>query len=108
MGNFSNHCKSLITINPFLSNHHHSFPFFLQRALSFLNNDGSLRHNNVSIWSVFVNASGEWKLGGLEYVQSVDLNNQQQTIPMKIPALLEIYDPPEKNDPTKLKNSTKW
>lgn len=55
-----------------------------------------------------MNASGEWKLGGLEYVQSVDLNNQQQTIPMKIPALLEIYDPPEKNDPTKLKNSTKW
>lgn len=81
-----------------------------QRALSFLNNDGSLRHNNVSIWSVFVNASGEWKLGGLEYVQSVDINNQhnQTTIPMKIPSSLEIYDPPERSDPTKLKNSTKW
>jgi SCY1-like protein 1 len=84
--------------------------FFLQRALSFLNNDGSLRHNNVSIWSVFVNASGEWKLGGLEYVQNVDASNQhnQTIIPVKIPPSLEIYDPPEKNDPSKIKSSTKW
>lgn len=69
-----------------------------------------MRHNNVSIWSVFVNSSGEWKLGGLEYVQSVDNNNQQNhtLIPIKIPPVLEIYDPPEKNDPSKLKNSTKW
>lgn len=69
-----------------------------------------MRHNNVSIWSVFVNSSGEWKLGGLEYVQSIDVNqhNSQVTIPMKIPPALEIYDPPEKNDPSRLKNSTKW
>jgi SCY1-like protein 1 len=81
-----------------------------QRALSFLNNDGSLRHNNVSIWSTFVNASGEWKLGGLEYVQAVDSNNQhnQTIIPVKIPPALEIYDPPEKSDPSKVKHSTKW
>lgn len=87
-----------------------TFASVLQRALSFLNNDGSLRHNNVSIWSVFVNSSGEWKLGGLEFVQAVDANNQhnQTIIPVKIPPTLEIYDPPEKNDPTKVKNSTKW
>lgn len=68
-----------------------------------------MRHNNVSVWSVFVNSSGEWKLGGLEYVQAIDVSNQhnQINIPSKIPAL-EIYDPPEKNDPSKVKNSTKW
>lgn len=77
----------------------------LQRALSFLNNDGNLRHNNVSVWSVFVNSSGEWKLGGLEYVSNVDGN---QLPPVKLPSSLEIYDPPEKNDTSKLKLATKW
>lgn len=76
-----------------------------QRALSFLNNDGNLRHNNVSVWSVFVNSSGEWKLGGLEYVSNVDGN---QMPPVKLPASLEIYDPPEKSDASKLKLATKW
>ncbi|KAG5673992.1 hypothetical protein PVAND_003987 [Polypedilum vanderplanki] len=80
--------------------------FQITRALSFLNNDGNMRHNNVSIWSVFVNTSGEWKLGGLEYVQAIDQHNQT-IIPIKTPLSLEIYDPPEKSDPSKLKNSTK-
>uniref|UniRef100_A0A1L8DN65 N-terminal kinase-like protein n=1 Tax=Nyssomyia neivai TaxID=330878 RepID=A0A1L8DN65_9DIPT len=78
--------------------------FQITRALSFLNNDGSLRHNNVSIWSVFVNTSGEWKLGGLEYVSAVDGN---PTPPLKVPPQLELYDPPEKADPAKLKSATK-
>lgn len=78
---------------------------FKQRALSFLNNDGSLRHNNVSVWSVFVNASGEWKLGSLEYVSPADGNPMP---PIKVPPSLEVYDPPEKNDQTKLKAATKW
>lgn len=76
-----------------------------QRALSFLNNDGNLRHNNVSVWSVFVNITGEWKLGGLEYVSSAEGNPMP---PIKVPPILEIYDPPEKNDSPKLKLSTKW
>lgn len=76
-----------------------------QRALSFLNNDGNLRHNNVSVWSVYVNSSGEWKLGGLEYVSNTEGN---QLPPVKLPPSLEIYDPPEKNDPAKLKLATKW
>nr|XP_022904502.1 N-terminal kinase-like protein isoform X1 [Onthophagus taurus] len=78
--------------------------FQITRALSFLNNDGSLRHNNVNIWSVFVNGSGEWKLGGVEYVSSTQDNNM---IPIKILPSLEIYDPPEKNDPTKSRQMTK-
>lgn len=79
--------------------------FQITRALSFLNNDGNLRHNNVSAWSVFVNSSGEWKLGGLEYVSNIDGNSAP---PIKLPTSLEIYDPPEKNDATKLKQVTKW
>lgn len=79
--------------------------FQITRALSFMNNDGNLRHNNVSAWSVFVNASGEWKLGGLEYVTPVDAN---PTPPVKVLPSLEIYDPPEKNDQNKLKHVTKW
>uniref|UniRef100_A0A182MPZ9 N-terminal kinase-like protein n=1 Tax=Anopheles culicifacies TaxID=139723 RepID=A0A182MPZ9_9DIPT len=78
--------------------------FQITRALSFLNNDGNLRHNNVSVWSVFVNTSGEWKLGGLEYVSSTEL---PVVPPIKIPPSLEIYDPPEKSDANKLKTATK-
>ncbi|XP_053665496.1 N-terminal kinase-like protein [Anopheles marshallii] len=78
--------------------------FQITRALSFLNNDGNLRHNNVSVWSVFVNTSGEWKLGGLEYVSSTEL---PVVPPIKIPPSLEIYDPPEKSDTNKLKSATK-
>uniref|UniRef100_A0A1A9W6J8 N-terminal kinase-like protein n=1 Tax=Glossina brevipalpis TaxID=37001 RepID=A0A1A9W6J8_9MUSC len=78
--------------------------FQITRALSFLNNDGNLRHNNVSVWSVFVNASGEWKLGSLEYVSPADGNPMP---PIKIPPALEVYDPPEKSDQNKLKASTK-
>lgn len=57
------------------------------------------------MWSIFVNNSGEWKLGGLEYVSPGD---QQLPPPVKIIPALEIYDPPEKNDPAKLKQMTKW
>lgn len=67
-----------------------------------MNNDGNLRHNNVNIWSVFVNSSGEWKLGGVEYVGSTESNP-----PIKITPSLGIYDPPEKNDPSK-RQITKW
>lgn len=56
----------------------------------------------MNIWSVFVNTSGEWKLGGVEYV------GQDGSVPIKITPSLEIYDPPEKNDPNKLRQTTKW
>ncbi|CAD0203839.1 unnamed protein product [Chrysodeixis includens] len=80
--------------------------FQITRALSFLNNDGNMRHNNVCLYSVFVTLAGEWKLGGFEFLtaQGQDTGNP---IPMKILPALEIYDPPEKNDPVKLKTITK-
>lgn len=58
----------------------------------------------MNIWSVFVNTSGEWKLGGVEYVGST----QDSNIPIKIIPSLEIYDPPEKNDPNRQRHITKW
>ncbi|XP_018327549.1 N-terminal kinase-like protein isoform X2 [Agrilus planipennis] len=77
--------------------------FQITRALSFLNNDGNLRHNNVNIWSIFVNTAGEWKLGGVEYVG----NTQDNFGSIKIIPSLEIYDPPEKSDPNKQRQITK-
>nr|CAD7401360.1 unnamed protein product [Timema poppensis] len=75
-----------------------------KRALSFLNNDGNLRHNSVCLSSVFVNAAGEWKLGGVEYVAGV---NEGMGLPIKILPSLEKYDPPEKADPSKQRQITK-
>ncbi|XP_063697894.1 N-terminal kinase-like protein isoform X2 [Culicoides brevitarsis] len=77
--------------------------FQITRALSFLNNDGNLKHNNVSVWSIFVNNSSDWKLGGLEYATPTDMTPP----PIKIIPALEIYDPPEKNEPNRLKQMTK-
>ena len=42
------------------------------RALSFLNNDAKLKHNNLHAASVFVTPAGDWKLAGLESVCGVD------------------------------------
>ncbi|KAJ2944793.1 hypothetical protein O0L34_g1683 [Tuta absoluta] len=80
--------------------------FQITRALSFLNNDGNMRHNNVCFYSVFVTLAGEWKLGGYEFLTSSGQEGSY-TIPMKILPALEIYDPPEKKDPSKLKAVTK-
>ncbi|XP_001949439.2 N-terminal kinase-like protein isoform X1 [Acyrthosiphon pisum] len=41
-------------------------------GLKFLNFEAKLCHNKVNIWSVFVNKAGQWKLGELEYMNSVD------------------------------------
>lgn len=80
--------------------------FQITRALSFLNNDGNLRHNNVSVWSIFVNNASDWKLGGLEYATNVN-PGEVTPPPIKIIPALEIYDPPEKNEPNRLKQMTK-
>lgn len=73
----------------------------LQRALSFLNNDGNLRHNNVNLYSVYVNEeSGEWKLGSVEYMTAVD------TPYMSLPHILQVYAPPEAKE--NAKPATKW
>ncbi|CAL8111632.1 unnamed protein product [Orchesella dallaii] len=76
--------------------------FQVTRALSFLINDGNLRHNNVHIGSVFVNAAGEWKLASVEYVSGSD---SSQVIG-KVPSCLSQLDPPEVK--TGSQGATKW
>lgn len=62
------------------------------KGLSFLINDCSFRHNNVCIWSVFVDQAGEWKLGGVDY-----LHHSKDPAPTKSLPSLKVYDPPEKS-----------
>ncbi|KZC06182.1 PREDICTED: N-terminal kinase-like protein [Dufourea novaeangliae] len=70
--------------------------FQITRALNFLNNDGNLRHNNVNLWTVFVNEeSGEWKLGGVEYMTAVDAPYNT------LPSTFQAYYPPDTKDNVK-------
>lgn len=66
------------------------------KGLQFINNDCQLNHNNINIYSIFVNLSGVWKIGGLEYVCP-----QADTPPTRQENLSEKYIPPERLDPTK-------
>ena len=53
------------------------------------------------MWSVFVNEeSGEWKLGGVEFMTAVD------TLYMTLPPSLQNYRPPEAKENSK--PATKW
>jgi SCY1-like protein 1 len=74
----------------------------LQRVLNFLNNDCSLRHNNICLSSIYVNSAGEWKLGGLEYISSADEGPKQKLLPG-----LDRYNPPEHSDHSKQRFATK-
>nr|XP_033328138.1 N-terminal kinase-like protein [Megalopta genalis] len=74
--------------------------FQITRALNFLNNDGNLRHNNVNLWTVFVNEeSGEWKLGGVEYMTTVD------AVYSTLPSTFQSYYPLD--SPENVKPATK-
>ena len=61
-------------------------------ALSFLNNDCKLVHNNVCMSSILVNKAGEWKLAGFEYTHGID-----DQAPYKVLPSLDRYEPPEKS-----------
>ncbi|XP_050736477.1 N-terminal kinase-like protein isoform X2 [Eriocheir sinensis] len=74
------------------------------KGLSFLNNEGGLTHHNVCAGSVFVTAGGEWKLGGVEYCCSTD----HVAFPSKPLPALDVYNPPERYDPSKQHNMSKW
>ncbi|XP_031442957.1 N-terminal kinase-like protein isoform X2 [Clupea harengus] len=65
------------------------------KALSFVVNDCHLLHNNLGIWTVFVDRAGEWKLGGLDYMTSQQGDTSSLLPPRTIHAELEKYDPPE-------------
>ncbi|KAG5263467.1 hypothetical protein AALO_G00265150 [Alosa alosa] len=65
------------------------------KALSFVVNDCHLLHNNLGIWTVFVDRAGEWKLGGLDYMTSQQGDTSGLLSPRTIHPDLEKYDPPE-------------
>ncbi|CAH8583029.1 unnamed protein product [Dicrocoelium dendriticum] len=44
----------------------------ISRALAFLNDDAKLSHNAVRLDAIFVATSGEWHLGGLDFIGPVD------------------------------------
>lgn len=69
------------------------------KGLSFMNNDCQLNHNNINIYSIFVNISGVWKIGGLECICSVD-----EPAPLRHEGLDEKYTPPEILDPAKARH----
>ena len=58
------------------------------KGLGFLN-DANLIHSNVCLSSIFVDAGGEWKIGGLEFMYA---SGEQVS---KLPAQLQMYEPPE-------------
>lgn len=70
------------------------------KGLQFINNDCQLNHNNINIHSIFVNTSGVWKIGGLEYICPVG-----ESPGPRAENLVEQYSPPEKLDPSKAKHA---
>ena len=77
--------------------------------MDFLINNGGLVHGNVCLSSIFVDVGGEWKLGGVAYIQPAtpasDAN--QQTL-SRFP-WMQKYEPPEGAHGGKLKKRTeKW
>jgi len=80
--------------------------YVLQKALSFLNVDCNLVHNNVSVTSVFVDRAGEWKLGGVDFMYPASGPEAIPTVNMF--PVLEKYDPPEKSVSSGKRPSEKW
>uniref|UniRef100_H2ZAN4 N-terminal kinase-like protein n=1 Tax=Ciona savignyi TaxID=51511 RepID=H2ZAN4_CIOSA len=76
------------------------------KGLSFLLNTVNLIHNNVCMPSMFVDAAGEWKLGGVDYMYPASGEGSNYP-PIKTLPALEKYDPPEKGS-SRGKKSHKW
>ncbi|VVC26936.1 Hypothetical protein CINCED_3A008055 [Cinara cedri] len=64
-------------LNETIMKHYISWGIYnIIEGLKFLNFEAKLCHNKVCIWSVFINKGGQWKLGELEYMNSVDSSPQ--------------------------------
>ncbi|XP_039267471.2 N-terminal kinase-like protein [Styela clava] len=79
----------------------------ISKGLSFLVNTVNLIHNNVCMSSIFVDQSGEWKLGGVDYMYPAS-GEGSNLPPFKTLPMLEKYDPPEKSARNRNKKSSKW
>ena len=72
-----------------------------QKGVGFLNKDCGLCHNSVCMAAVFVDSSGEWKLGALDY-----LHQHADPRPQPMLSQLQKYLPPEDGRGGKMKE--KW
>jgi len=97
------HLEQLVDRGPKRDNYLAWGIFQVCRALSFLNNDAKLKHNNIHAASVFVTSAGDWKLAGLESVCSSDAEPPIQILPS-----CEKYSPPERKDPSKARLANSW
>ena len=80
-------------------------PPSFQKAISFLSNDFGLVHNNISLSSIFVDTAGEWKVGGVEFMQPfTELGGSP---PRKLEGLRK-YDHPEASKPAASRRAEKW
>ncbi|KAI1898662.1 hypothetical protein AGOR_G00074690 [Albula goreensis] len=78
------------------------------KALSFLVNDCHLLHNNLGVWAVFVDRAGEWKLGGLDHVTSLQGDPSSSPPPKRSSPDMEKYDPPEGFNSSGKTSGEKW
>jgi len=97
------HLEQLVDRGPKRDNYLAWGIFQVCRALSFLNNDAKLKHNNIHAASVFVTSAGDWKLAGLESVCPTDTEPPIQILPS-----CDKYSPPERKDPSKAKLASTW
>ncbi|EDO33568.1 predicted protein [Nematostella vectensis] len=78
-------------------------------GLSFLLNDCNLMHGNICMASIYVDVAGEWKLGGVEYVQPIEPPPGADVTDNSILPALQVYDPPEGRKYSKMnKKLQKW
>ncbi|GAB1599861.1 N-terminal kinase-like protein [Argonauta hians] len=60
------------------------------KGVAFLNNDCNFIHNNINLWSIFVDLAGEWKIGGVDYLYPANSQPTLKSLPV-----LKTYDPPD-------------
>ncbi|XP_041023735.1 probable inactive serine/threonine-protein kinase scy1 [Juglans microcarpa x Juglans regia] len=84
----------------------------IAKAVSFLNNDCKLVHGNVSLASVVVTQTLDWKLHAFDVLSEFDVNNEASTVPMLPYAWLvgAQYKPTEllNSDWAAIKKSPPW
>ncbi|CAF4153226.1 unnamed protein product [Rotaria sordida] len=95
---YLNELKSNNNVTDFNSEHLLEIAWGLQqlcRVLIFLHDDCKLSHGNINTDTIFVDAkSCDWKLGCLEFVQSI--NEAQINLPSRFLPACQRYEPPSK------------
>ena len=62
---------------------------FMQKGVGFLNMDCKICHSALCMAAVFVDAAGEWKIGGVDYLHAIG-----EAQPEPVLTYLKKYQPP--------------